>query len=64
MSWLLPMLVLFALPGVAQDSDPDVAAPEVEVVYDPYRGMGGNGRTPRIAKAALVEKPEQPVLQT
>ena len=57
--WLMPMLVLFALPAVAQGRDPDPAAPEVEVVYDPYRGMDGNGRIPRIDKAALVEKPER-----
>ncbi|MDH5575997.1 MAG: BamA/TamA family outer membrane protein [Nitrospirota bacterium] len=58
-SWLMPMFVLFALPVVAEDSVVDAAAPEVEVVYDPYRGVDENGRIPRIDKAALIARPER-----
>ncbi len=57
--WLMPMFVLFALPVVAKDSDPDPAAPEIEVVYDPYRGVAKDGRIPIIDKAALVVRPER-----
>ena len=53
------MFVLFALPVVAEDSVVDAAAPEVEVVYDPYRGVDENGRIPRIDKAALIARPER-----
>jgi hypothetical protein len=55
----MPMLVLFALPVVAKDSGPDSAAPEIEVVYDPYRGVDEDGRIPRIDKAALAARPER-----
>ncbi len=43
----------------AQGSGPDPAAPEVEGVYDPYRGMQQDGTIPKIDKAALVERPER-----
>jgi len=59
MSWLMPMLVLFALPVIAENSDPDSAAVAKVLAYDPYRGVDGNGRIPRIDKAALVAKPER-----
>ena len=55
-------LLLFGLAasiGSAEDSGPNVVAPEVEAVYDPYRGMDPNGRIPRIDKSALVSKPER-----
>jgi hypothetical protein len=55
----MPMLVLFAPPVVAEDSGLDSAAPEMEVVYDPYRGVDEDGRIPRIDKAALVARPER-----
>jgi hypothetical protein len=53
------MLVIFAPSVVAEDSGLDSAAPEMEVVYDPYRGVDENGRIPRIDKAALVARPER-----
>jgi hypothetical protein len=55
----MPILVLFAPPVLAEDSGLDSAAPELEVVYDPYRGVDENGRIPRIDKAALVARPER-----
>ena len=57
--WLMPMLVLFALPVMAENNNPDSAAVEKEVDYDPYRGVDEDGRIPRIDKAALVAKPER-----
>ena len=57
--WLMPMLVLFALPVMAENNNPDSAAVEKEVDYDPYRGVDKNGRIPKIDKAALVAKPER-----
>ena len=57
--WLMLMLVLFAHPVVAKNSDPNSAAVEKEVVYDPYRGVDVDGRIPRIDKAALVARPER-----
>ena len=50
--WLMLMLVLFAHPVVAKNSDPNSAAVEKEVAYDPYRGVDVDGRIPRIDKAA------------
>ncbi len=56
----LPALFIFSIfPVLAQDRGSDVAAPEVEVVYDPYRGVDKNGRIPSIDKAALVARPER-----
>jgi hypothetical protein len=43
----------------AAESDPDLPAPEMESVYDPYRGMDPDGRIPKIDKAALVPRPER-----
>jgi hypothetical protein len=43
----------------AQESSPDSAAPEMESVYDPYRGMDADGRIPKVDKAALVPRPER-----
>lgn len=50
-----------ALPGraAAQEGAPQSAAPEVESVYDPYRGMDADGRIPKVDKARYVEKPER-----
>jgi hypothetical protein len=59
---LLALLVALALmpeTGSAEDSEPQPAAPEVEAVYDPYRGMDKNGRIPEIDKAKLVDHPER-----
>jgi hypothetical protein len=58
-AWLLPMLLLFALPVLAERSDPDSTPAKKERPYDPYRGVDGNGRIPKIDKAALVAKPER-----
>jgi hypothetical protein len=55
----MPMLVLFAIPVLAENSNPDSSAVEKEEGYDPYRGVDKNGRIPRIDKAALVAKPER-----
>jgi len=44
---------------VAQEQDTTPAAPEMESVYDPYRGMDEDGRIPRIDKAAYVDRPER-----
>ena len=46
-------------PSLAQDGEPDLDAPEMESVYDPYRGIDPDGRIPRIDKAALVDRPER-----
>jgi len=43
----------------ADDSQPQPAAPEVESVYDPYRGMDRDGRIPEVDKAAFVPNPER-----
>ncbi len=52
-------LVIAAPPALSEDSEPDLAAPEVEAVYDPYRGMDPNGRIPTIDKSLYVERPER-----
>jgi len=43
----------------AQGSGPDIVSPEVEAVYDPYRGMDPDGRIPRIDKSRYVDRPER-----
>lgn len=43
----------------AQESGPDIVSPEVEAVYDPYRGMDPNGRIPTIDKSLYVDRPER-----
>jgi len=48
-----------AAPGLAEEPTPDLAAPEMESVYDPYRGMDPNGRIPRIDKSLYVDRPER-----
>jgi hypothetical protein len=53
------VLLFVAAPGGAAESGPDAAAPEMESVYDPYRGIDADGRIPKIDKAALVSKPER-----
>jgi Omp85 superfamily domain len=45
--------------AAADDSTPQPAAPEVESVYDPYRGMDADGRIPEVEKASLVDHPER-----
>jgi len=59
MSLLTAVLVLMAAVASAQDSRPDSAAPEMESVYDPYRGMDADGRIPKVDKAELVSRPER-----
>jgi len=45
--------------AVAEDSEPQPSTPEVESVYDPYRGMDKDGRIPEVDKASLVDHPER-----
>ena len=45
--------------AAAEESAPQPAAPEVESVYDPYRGMDKNGRIPEVDKAKYVDHPER-----
>ena len=52
-------LFLSASPGLADPSDTNAAAPEVEAVYDPYRGMDRDGRIPRVDKALYVDRPDR-----
>ena len=50
----------FASAGVAEEtSKPQPATPELESVYDPYRGMERNGRIPMVEKAKYVDHPER-----
>ena len=56
---ILGCLLLFGGRVAAEDSSPDPAAPEIEAVYDPYRGMDPNGRIPKIDKALYVDQPER-----
>jgi hypothetical protein len=59
MSWLMPMLLLFALPVMAETSTPESTPAKEAGAYDPYRGVDVNGRIPKVDKAALVAKPER-----
>lgn len=43
----------------AEDSAPQPATPEIESVYDPYRGMDADGRIPEVDKARFVDHPER-----
>ncbi|MAG31404.1 MAG: hypothetical protein CL908_11020 [Deltaproteobacteria bacterium] len=43
----------------ADEGEPDLAAPEMESVYDPYQGMERNGRIPRIDKSIYVDHPDR-----
>ncbi len=56
-STVFTTLLLATLPAWAEHSRPSAAAPELESVYDPYRGMDRDGRIPKIDKAALVRHP-------
>ncbi len=53
------LLLLVSHDAVAEDSGPDPAAPEIESVYDPYRGMDPDGRIPGIDKSLYVDRPER-----
>jgi hypothetical protein len=46
-------------PAVSQEKTPDLAAPEMESVYDPYRGVDADGRIPKVEKSAYVSRPER-----
>lgn len=46
-------------PAASQESGPDIVSPEVESVYDPYKGMDQDGRIPKIDKAAFVDDPDR-----
>ncbi len=59
LSCFISIVVLPTLPVGANDSGADSAAPKIESVYDPYRGMDEDGRIPKIDKAALVARPER-----
>ena len=58
-------IVLGGTPGAAaaaaatEESAPQPAAPELESVYDPYRGMDRDGRIPEVDKAKYVPNPER-----
>ena len=43
--------------AAGEDRDTRQASPELESVYDPYRGMDRDGRIPKIDKASLVRHP-------
>jgi hypothetical protein len=45
--------------GSTQESAPQPATPELESVYDPYRGMDKDGRIPEVDKARYVDHPER-----
>lgn len=51
--------VLFVGFARAQEQTTTPAAPEMESVYDPYRGMDADGRIPKIDKARYVDRPER-----
>lgn len=51
--------LLLAGPTLAEDSSPTHDAPDLESVYDPFRGMGPDGRIPKIDKAAYVDHPSR-----
>jgi len=42
-----------------ETSAPQPATPELESVYDPYRGMDKDGRIPEVDKAKYVDHPER-----
>lgn len=46
-------------PAASQEKTPDLAAPEMESVYDPYRGMDSDGRIPKVDKSIYVSRPER-----
>ena len=50
---------IWTTPSAAQEKTSDLAAPEMESVYDPYRGMDADGRIPKIDKSAYVSRPER-----
>jgi hypothetical protein len=56
---LVGSVVLGARGGIAAEPDTTLDAPEMESVYDPYRGMEADGRIPLIDKAAFVDRPER-----
>ena len=56
---LLGLGFVAASPSRAQESAPDLSAPELESVYDPFQGMDKDGRIPKIDKAAYVERPDR-----
>ncbi len=60
---LLCAVLLFGgmrpVPAASQEKTPDLAAPEMESVYDPYRGMDADGRIPKVDKSAYVSRPER-----
>lgn len=52
-------LLVASLGTRAEEVGPDLAAPEVEGVYDPWAGMDADGRIPLIDKSAWVDRPER-----
>ena len=59
--WISATLALTLAAGsaLAQEGERDLDSPEMESVYDPYRGIDPDGRIPRIDKAALVDRPDR-----
>ena len=56
---VIGLLCLVANPVFAEEPTTNSAAPELESVYDPYRGMDRDGRIPKVDKAAYVRRPER-----
>lgn len=58
--WMLGFGVLLGSgSAAAEDPATTLSAPEMESVYDPYRGMDPDGRIPRIDKSAYVDRPSR-----
>jgi hypothetical protein len=56
---VIGLLGLLANPVFAEEQTTNSAAPELESVYDPYRGMDRDGRIPRVDKSIYVDHPER-----
>jgi len=52
-------LVLLAGVARGEELSTNPAAPEMESVYDPYRGMEADGRIPKVEKGLYVARPER-----
>lgn len=56
---MLGLLAAGSASAQAPEAQAQPAAPELERVYDPYRGMDVDGRIPEVDKGALVDHPER-----
>lgn len=52
-------VVFWSGAALAEDSSPELSAPELETVYDPFAGMDRDGRIPKIDKSEYVDHPER-----